>query len=346
MRIGVITSHRSVSLNNVADDIITVIKDSDHDAVKFGYPPTWSSSLVRDYDGYILIMTLNLIWGMPYFSFARRLMENNVPYIFYTVIEGKPKRAMGFDWVFRDINFITPSEYVKDIVEEEGGTVLDVIYHGIFPERVYNPTLGRYLRSTAGFKDNDVVVGYVAAGYPRKGHQQFASVVKQLLSADPSFRFIIVTDGGGAMWYPQDPRVKIVKFGEMEREEVYGWINAMDIYVHPSLSEGFGLPVLEALAAGKPIVHPDYRPLTEITGDLAFKVPVVKDQFIDGGDGVIYHYRFYDQEQLKRAILEVADMLQDTDWLESYKRKALARAREFDAYKLYGRMIEYLRRGI
>lgn len=50
------------------------------------------------------------------------------------------------------------------------------------------------------------------------------------------------------------------------------WYNAADFFVYPSLFEGFGLPVLEALACGTPVVTSNRSSLPEIVGEAAVMV--------------------------------------------------------------------------
>jgi len=49
--------------------------------------------------------------------------------------------------------------------------------------------------------------------------------------------------------------------------------NEADIFVFPSLYEGFGFPVLEALACGCPTIASDISSIPEVTGDAAILVP-------------------------------------------------------------------------
>ena len=45
--------------------------------------------------------------------------------------------------------------------------------------------------------------------------------------------------------------------------------NAAEVFVYPSLYEGFGLPVLEAMACGTPVIASNVSSLPEIAGDAA-----------------------------------------------------------------------------
>jgi glycosyltransferase involved in cell wall biosynthesis len=51
------------------------------------------------------------------------------------------------------------------------------------------------------------------------------------------------------------------------------WYNAADAFAYPSSYEGFGLPVAEALACGRPVVTTAVSSLPEAGGEAAFLVP-------------------------------------------------------------------------
>lgn len=57
--------------------------------------------------------------------------------------------------------------------------------------------------------------------------------------------------------------------GWLPREELHSLYANAQAFVYPSLFEGFGLPVLEALAAGIPVACSDIPPLHEVAGDAA-----------------------------------------------------------------------------
>jgi glycosyltransferase involved in cell wall biosynthesis len=64
----------------------------------------------------------------------------------------------------------------------------------------------------------------------------------------------------------------IILPGYVAREELPLWYSAADAFVYPSLYEGFGLPVLEAMACGAPVITSNVSSLPEVAGDAALLV--------------------------------------------------------------------------
>jgi glycosyltransferase involved in cell wall biosynthesis len=60
--------------------------------------------------------------------------------------------------------------------------------------------------------------------------------------------------------------------GYLDREDVRALMAASALLVLPSLEEGFGLPVVEAMAAGLPVVCSRGSALEEVAGDAAILV--------------------------------------------------------------------------
>jgi alpha-1,3-rhamnosyl/mannosyltransferase len=69
------------------------------------------------------------------------------------------------------------------------------------------------------------------------------------------------------------PRNECVWLDYVDRPSLRALYSAAGAFVFPSLSEGFGLPVLEAMAAGVPVIASDLPALREVAGDLATFVP-------------------------------------------------------------------------
>ncbi len=63
-----------------------------------------------------------------------------------------------------------------------------------------------------------------------------------------------------------------VTYLKLEREEIPSLYGAADVFVFPSLFEGFGLPLLEALSSGCPVVASNRQPIPEIIGSAGLLV--------------------------------------------------------------------------
>ena len=67
-------------------------------------------------------------------------------------------------------------------------------------------------------------------------------------------------------------RDRILVCGYVTPAELAGWYARAKIFAFPSLDEGFGMPLLEAMSAGVPIVTSNRSALPEVAGDAALLV--------------------------------------------------------------------------
>jgi glycosyltransferase involved in cell wall biosynthesis len=117
--------------------------------------------------------------------------------------------------------------------------------------------------------------------------------------------------------------------GYIPREELPLWYNAADLLVYPSLYEGFGLPPLEAMACGTPVITSNTSSLPEVVGDAGILVDP------------------HSAEELAEAMHRV---LIDGELREEMAKKGLDRARSFSwrsvaqqTTEFYERAVEYSR---
>ena len=88
--------------------------------------------------------------------------------------------------------------------------------------------------------------------------------------------------------------------GRVSDEELACLLQGAEVYVQPSITEGFGLPVLEAMAAGCPVVSSDGGALPELVFSIQYSVFSIRDV---GGwvEGV---RRILDDGQLRKRLVE------------------------------------------
>jgi glycosyltransferase involved in cell wall biosynthesis len=81
---------------------------------------------------------------------------------------------------------------------------------------------------------------------------------------------------------------EIIRPGQIETSDLVAFYNLANAYVQPSLYEGFGLPVLEAMRCGTPIISSNAGSLKEVGGEAAvYFDPTNLNQFIDVTEQVL-----------------------------------------------------------
>jgi glycosyltransferase involved in cell wall biosynthesis len=117
------------------------------------------------------------------------------------------------------------------------------------------------------FADDVILVGTVARLAPQKGVAYFLQAAKQIVSCLPDIRFVVVGDGPLRSEL-EDLCRKLDIEGYVAftgyRYDVPALLRRFCVFVLPSLSEGQGITVLEAMAAGCPVVASDIGGLREL----------------------------------------------------------------------------------
>lgn len=173
---------------------------------------------------------------------------------------------------------ITVSEFSKREIVGSYGTPPDkihVIYNGVGPEfhRRDPGEPGKRLREKYALPERFVL--YVGSLEAKKNIDRlleaFAMLVTEGRAGDTK---LVLAGGRGGQAY--DIEAAIERAGVREQVVVTGYLpdgdipalmNMADVFVYPSLYEGFGLPPLEAMACGTPTVVSDASCLPEVVGD-------------------------------------------------------------------------------
>ncbi len=116
---------------------------------------------------------------------------------------------------------------------------------------------------------------------------------------------------------------RIILTGFIDEKDINTIYNSAYAFVFPSLSEGFGIPVLEAMACGLPVISSNFTSLPEVYGDSALSFNPTK------------------KEELVECLEKIYN---DKNFRENLIQKGLNRAKEFSWEKTTKNMInEYLK---
>jgi glycosyltransferase involved in cell wall biosynthesis len=146
---------------------------------------------------------------------------------------------------------------------------VQVVYYGIEPERWCSPS--RDLRFEWKLAEK-LLVGSVGRLESRKGHDLLIRAMPFIAQRFPQTMLLIA--GHDPWGYGRVLESLVTQLG-MEKhvrflgfqDDVPSFLHAIDVFAFASRSEGFGQVVIEAMAAGKPVVVSRIAPLTEIVID-------------------------------------------------------------------------------
>jgi glycosyltransferase involved in cell wall biosynthesis len=96
----------------------------------------------------------------------------------------------------------------------------------------------------------------------------------------------------------------IIKLGFVPTEDLVAIYNSATVFVMPSLYEGFGLPILEAMQSGCPVVTTKGGSLPEVAGDAAYYVDHSDINSIANGIGEVFFSRELQDNLSKKGIAQ------------------------------------------
>jgi glycosyltransferase involved in cell wall biosynthesis len=150
---------------------------------------------------------------------------------------------------------------------------IDVIPQGLGSVPGTPPGLAERARARMEIGQRQVILSLSA----KRPHKNLTALIGALAQIAPEKRPLLVLCGYGT-WHEEQLREQAhdlgmagdVRFlgwvGEQELEELW---SVADAFIYPSLYEGFGLPVLEAMARGVPVACSDASSLPEVAGEAA-----------------------------------------------------------------------------
>ena len=174
---------------------------------------------------------------------------------------------------------IAISEHAKSsLVEryEVDPAKIDVVYNGHDPQFRVIEDPDRWDAFRSKYRLQKPFVFYPAATWPHKNHQRLLAAVR-LLKDYYGFDGQLVLSGismqGNDEVLAEIGRLglhnDVTVLGYLPYEDLPGLYNLARLMVFPSLFEGFGLPLLEAMACGCPVACSNVTSIPEVVGDSA-----------------------------------------------------------------------------
>jgi glycosyltransferase involved in cell wall biosynthesis len=226
-------------------------------------------------------------------------------------------------------HIVTVSQYSKRQIQTVLGTSdakISVIHEGVGPQfHPINPTIAREkVAATIGVTQPYIL--YVGNLKPHKNlpvlFRAYASLKR---SQAISQQLLIIGD---------DPRGRLelsalardlsiedaVTFSPYVTDDLLPYVyNGADLFVLPSLEEGFGLPVAEAMASGTPVVCSNAASLPEVAGDAAVMFDAQSVEDLEQAIGNVLNSRELRRDLQAKGIIQSRKF----DWqqcaLEHYK---------------------------
>jgi glycosyltransferase involved in cell wall biosynthesis len=213
----------------------------------------------------------------------------------------------------RSTRVLTPSLATKnDVVESlrvPAGRV-DVAHHGPGMPAEAQPLAEAELRRSLDLGEEPIVLTVSA----KRRHKNLARLIEAMGGVE---RPAVLAIPG----YPTDHERELLRraeeVGAAERVRMLGWVDdrtldglyrAAACFVFPSLAEGFGLPVLEAMLRGAPVACSNTTSLPEVAGDAAL---------------------YFDPEDVEAIAAAVEQLLADPDLRERLSAAGRERAAGF-----------------
>jgi len=221
----------------------------------------------------------------------------------------------------------------SDLVELLGTPAerIDVVPLGLGSSKRSEPLGEHELRARLGLGEGRPVVLSLSAKRP---HKNLSALIGAMAQIPPERRPLLVLPGY-ATAHEADLRGRarqagvesdVLFLGWLSGEEFEGlWLLA-DAFVYPSLYEGFGLPVLEAMARGVPVACSNASSLPEVAGAAA----LLFDPHDEAAIAAALERLLADRREAERLRARGLEWVREFTWertarltLESYRRASI-----------------------
>lgn len=283
---NLVSLHELEALQSLGNNVIQIGYDQ-MNPVKYGLPDT---PFLQDYLTMDKIASLNIqkgqidichLYASPFTNTIRYLKAIGIKIILTIAAHDRTESMnefenLGFEYPYihvknkelwkiynggvKEANIvITPSKVSAEFLKKEG---VEENRIRIIPHGTDIPTTDK-IKSTPEFLHDKFTVGYLGKYGPDKGLKYLIQAWSKLDYKDSALLF------GGKYSKDLEPFIKKFSTGGIFR--LLGWIenietfyNMCSIYVQPSVTEAFGIEILEAMSYGKPVIASDGAGASEL----------------------------------------------------------------------------------
>ncbi len=208
--------------------------------------------------------------GSPWVTTVHDLQHHDLPDLF--TFATRRYRAATYDRAARHADLvIVPSEFVRERTIAALGVDparVRAIHHGV-DHGVFRP----------GSSPREWFVLYPARTWAHKNHARLLQAFALLRRDEPELRLVLTGAGTDALAGPPGVEAR----GSVSVDELASLYRRAACLVFPSLYEGFGLPVLEAMACGTPVAAGRSGSIPEVSGACAVLFEPVDPEAIAAG---------------------------------------------------------------
>jgi glycosyltransferase involved in cell wall biosynthesis len=173
---------------------------------------------------------------------------------------------------------LVPSKATADELSKAVGietSRMHVAHHGVDTELFMPPTEQRIelARKEAGLAPNEPYVAFLGTLEPRKNLGALIAAYIQCAASGTQMPTLVLAGATGwdstlqAAIAAVPAGVRVLRPGYLRKDNLAGFLGGAQVVCYPSLMEGFGLPVLEAMACGAAVLTTRRGALPEIGGD-------------------------------------------------------------------------------
>lgn len=184
-------------------------------------------------------------------------------------------KQLGYKLVFKNaiskaVKILVPSNYVKGLLVRQWGINGNevVVTHEAVDDKIV--AIANSL-SQKKLKIKSPYIFYVGNAHPHKNIEGLIRVFRDLREKYPHLQ-LVLTGYDHYFWQKVMKEYQyqdIIYTGQVSDEELAALYKNARLFVMPSFEEGFGMPLLEAMAGGCPVVSSNAGSLPEVGGDAA-----------------------------------------------------------------------------